>query len=156
MSDDANASSRPPTVHLYTDGACSGNPGRGGWAFILEHPSSGKSIERGGGERDTTNNRMELSAVIEGLDALTRPSVVHLHSDSQYVLKGLREWLDGWIAKGWKTASKRPVKNRDLWERLATLRTEHEIHFHWIKGHAGHPQNERADELAVMHRDAVA
>ncbi|MEN0019470.1 MAG: ribonuclease HI [Planctomycetota bacterium] len=145
-----------PIVELFTDGACSGNPGAGGWGFILRHPVSGKAVERNGGERETTNNRMELSAVIHGLDSLTRPSVVELYSDSKYVLDGLKSWLDGWKKKGWKTASKQPVKNRDLWQRLDELRQEHELRFHWIKGHNNHPENERADELAVEARDRMA
>ncbi|MDX9911096.1 MAG: ribonuclease HI [Phycisphaerales bacterium] len=144
-----------PHVRLYTDGACSGNPGPGGWAFILEHPASGKRIERAGAERETTNNRMELTAVIEGLSSLTRPSRVELYSDSKYTLDGLREWLDGWKRRGWRTADKKPVKNQDLWERLDELRSSHEIHFHWIKGHSEHPENERCDRLAVEAREAL-
>ncbi len=153
-SNDENAPT--PGVELFTDGACSGNPGPGGWAFLLRHPKSGKAVERSGGEYDTTNNRMELTAVIEGLTALTRPSVVELYSDSQYVLKGLNEWMAGWKRKGWKTASKQPVKNVDLWKQLDELREGHTIHFHWVKGHAGHPENERVDELAVIERDRHA
>ena len=148
--------SDPDYVELYTDGACSGNPGPGGWAYILKHPASGKEREGSGGERETTNNRMELSAVIEGLSALTRPSGVAVFSDSQYVLKGLESWLDGWKKKGWKTASKQPVKNVDLWKQLDELRAKHRLTFHWIRGHAGHPENERADALAVEQRDAHA
>ncbi|TVS03130.1 MAG: ribonuclease HI [Phycisphaerales bacterium] len=144
------------TVELYTDGACSGNPGPGGWAYILKHPSTGKEIEGSGGEGRTTNNRMELLAVINGLERLNRPSKVELYSDSQYVLKGLKEWLAGWKAKGWKTAAKKPVKNEDLWRRLDELSQLHELVFHWVRGHAGHPENERADELAVAARDAAA
>lgn len=144
------------TVELYTDGACSGNPGPGGWAFILRHPASGSEIEDSGGERMTTNNRMELLAVISGLERLTRSSVVHLHSDSQYVLNGLREWLANWKKRGWKTASKQPVKNEDLWRKLDDLRSRHTLHFHWIEGHAGHPENERCDRLAVAARDRAA
>ncbi|GAB4384060.1 MAG: ribonuclease HI [Phycisphaerales bacterium] len=139
----------PPHVELYTDGACSGNPGPGGWAFVLRHPASGREIEQAGGEPQTTNNRMELRAVIEGLSMLSRRSVVELYSDSQYVLKGLEEWLESWKRRGWKTASKQPVKNEDLWRRLDELRSRHEIRFHWIRGHQGHPENERCDELAV-------
>lgn len=139
-----------PVVELYTDGACSGNPGPGGWAFVLRHPASGKEIERSGAERLTTNNRMELMAVIEGLTQLTRPSQVELTSDSQYVLKGLEEWLAAWKKRGWKTASKKPVKNEDLWRRLDELVEGHDIRFHWIRGHAGHTENERCDELAVL------
>jgi ribonuclease HI len=145
-----------PSVELFTDGACSGNPGPGGWAFLLRHPRSGKAVEGSGGEHETTNNRMELTAVIEGLGALTRRSVVDLYSDSQYVLKGLNEWMPGWKRKGWKTASKQPVKNVDLWKRLDELKNGHEINFHWVKGHAGHPENERVDELAVIERDRHA
>lgn len=139
-----------PHVQLFTDGACSGNPGPGGWAFILRHPASGKEIERSGGEPETTNNRMELLAVIEGLAAITRPSQVDLTSDSQYVLNGLKEWLDQWKKRGWRTASKAPVKNQDLWERLDLLRAHHDIRFHWIRGHNQHPENERCDQLAVQ------
>jgi ribonuclease HI len=147
---------RKPHVLLYTDGACSGNPGPGGWAFILRHPSSRKEIEKSGGESHTTNNRMELTAVIEGLSQLKGPSRVDIYSDSQYVLKGLNEWMDNWIAKGWKNAAKKPVKNRDLWEQLDTFRTTHELDYHWIKGHNEHPENERCDELAVEARDRYA
>lgn len=145
-----------PVVHLYTDGACSGNPGPGGWGYILEHPGSGSVREDSGGEADTTNNRMELTAVIRGLEALTKGSVVELYSDSEYVLKGLNEWMAGWKKRGWKTAAKKPVKNRELWERLDELVGAHDVRFHWVKGHAGHPQNERADDLAVAARDRAA
>mgnify|MGYP001352882814 CR=1 FL=1 len=145
-----------PGVELFTDGACSGNPGPGGWAFLLRHPRTGKSVERHGGEPATTNNRMELTAVIEGLSALTRPSTVDLYSDSQYVLKGLSEWMASWKKKGWRTASKEPVKNVDLWKRLDELIAAHGGRFHWVRGHAGHPENERVDRLAVMARDLAA
>lgn len=138
-----------PRVELYTDGACSGNPGPGGWAYILKHPASGTEREAAGGEPETTNNRMELTAVIEGLIAIKAPSRVEVYSDSQYVLKGLDEWLDAWKARGWKTAAKKPVKNQELWERLDELRTRHELSFHWIRGHNEHPENERCDRLAV-------
>lgn len=138
-----------PIVQLFTDGACSGNPGPGGWAFILRHPASGSEIERAGGEALTTNNRMELRAVIEGLEKLKEPSTVEIWSDSQYVLKGLNEWLEGWIAKDWKNAAKKPVKNRDLWEQLDRLRKAHDLRYHWIKGHSEHPENERCDQLAT-------
>jgi ribonuclease HI len=151
----ASADQRP-TVHLFTDGACSGNPGPGGWAFILRHPASGAEKESSGGEAETTNNRMELMAVIAGLSALTRPSDVDLYSDSQYVLKGLREWLASWKARGWRTADKKPVKNQDLWERLDSLKSGHTIRFHWIKGHNEHPENERCDQLAVEAARQVA
>lgn len=138
-----------PRVELYTDGACSGNPGPGGWAYILRHAASGAEREASGGEAQTTNNRMELMAVIEGLTALKRRSSVDLYSDSQYVLKGLKEWMESWKRRGWKTADKKPVKNQDLWEQLDELKGGHEIRFHWIKGHNEHPENERCDELAV-------
>lgn len=144
----------PPTVHLFTDGACSGNPGPGGWAYILKHPASGQLREASGGEHTTTNNRMELTAVIEGLAALTKPSRVELYSDSKYVLDGLKSWLAGWKAKGWLTADKKPVKNVDLWQRLDALRAAHAVSFHWVEGHSGHPENERCDKLAVAARDA--
>lgn len=145
-----------PHVELYTDGACSGNPGPGGWAYILKHPATGKWKECAGGDPATTNNRMELSAVIEGLRALSHRSRVEIYSDSQYVLNGLREWLDQWKKRGWKTASKQPVKNEDLWRVLDELRTAHALSFHWIRGHNEHPENERADRLAVKARDAAA
>lgn len=140
------------TVDLFTDGACSGNPGPGGWGFVLRHPASGAEKQCSGAERATTNNRMELMAVIAGLTELNKPTIVNLYSDSKYVLNGLSEWLDQWKARGWKTASKRPVKNADLWRRLDELRGEHTIHFNWIEGHSGHPDNERADALAVEAR----
>ena len=145
-----------PEVELFTDGACSGNPGPGGWGYLLRHGASGRSREASGGEPKTTNNRMELTAVIKGLEALTRPSRVALHADSQYVLKGLSEWMEAWKARGWRTADKKPVKNQELWERLDALRQEHEITFHWVAGHSGHPENERVDALAVEARDQAA
>ncbi|MDX2114443.1 MAG: ribonuclease HI [Planctomycetota bacterium] len=145
-----------PHVLLYTDGACSGNPGPGGWAFILRHPASGKEIERADGEPDTTNNRMELRAVIEGLRAMKRASRVEIYSDSQYVLNGLREWMADWKKRGWKTAAKKPVKNVDLWQELDALMQIHELSFHWIRGHNEHPENERCDALAVEQRDRYA
>jgi ribonuclease HI len=138
-----------PHVELYTDGACSGNPGPGGWAYILKHPASGAAREASGGEPQTTNNRMELQAVIEGLSALKAASIVDLYSDSQYVLNGLRDWMKGWKAKGWRTAGKKPVKNQDLWEQLDQLTQFHTVRFHWVRGHSEHPENERCDELAV-------
>lgn len=145
-----------PIVHLFTDGACSGNPGPGGWAYILRHPASGKVREASGGDPATTNNRMEITAVVEGLRALSRPSVVELYSDSQYVLNGLKEWIAGWKKRGWKTSGKQPVKNKDLWVTLDDLAARHDVRFHWVRGHAGHPENERCDELAVMERDKAA
>lgn len=143
-------------VELYTDGACSGNPGPGGWAYILRHPGSGSEKEGHGGEKPTTNNRMELMAVIRGLEALGRPTRVELFSDSQYVLNGLKEWMAAWKKRGWKTASKQPVKNQDLWMRLDELMGEHTLSFHWVRGHNDHPENERADKLAVAARDEAA
>jgi ribonuclease HI len=145
-----------PTVELFTDGACSGNPGPGGWAYILRHPASGKGREASGGEAQTTNNRMELMAVIEGLSALKSPSLVNLHSDSQYVLNGLKSWMANWKKNGWRTADKKAVKNQDLWMRLDALVRTHTVRFHWVRGHAGHLENERCDALAVLARDAAA
>ncbi|MGP1310487.1 MAG: ribonuclease HI [Phycisphaerales bacterium] len=144
-----------PHILLFTDGACSGNPGPGGWAYILRHPASGTERERSGAELETTNNRMELMAVIEGLRAVKRPSVVDITSDSQYVLNGLKEWLDNWIRRGWKTAAKKPVKNEDLWRILDDLRKSHTLRFHWIRGHNEHAENERCDQLAVEAREAL-
>ena len=135
-------------IDIYTDGACKGNPGPGGWGALLKSADTQKELC--GGELLTTNNRMEMTAVIEALSALKRPCHVRLHVDSQYVLKGMTEWLPGWKARGWKTATKAPVKNVDLWQRLDTLVSGagHKIDWHWVKGHNGHPGNERADELA--------
>lgn len=147
--DDNPGDAEKPRVELYTDGACSGNPGPGGWAFILRHPVSGKELKRSGGERATTNNRMELQGVIEGLRELTRASRVDLYSDSQYVLNGLKEWMRSWKARGWKTAAKQPVKNRELWEVLDELSHRHEVRFHWVRGHNEHPENEECDRMAV-------
>ncbi len=135
-------------ITIYTDGACKGNPGPGGWGALLQ---SGDAIkELYGGERETTNNRMEMMAVIEALKALKRPCQVTLHLDSKYVLQGITEWLPGWKAKGWKTAAKQPVKNVDLWQALDALVNTggHVIEWRWVKGHAGDPGNERADALA--------
>ena len=136
-------------VVIYTDGACKGNPGPGGWGVLLRSPD-GSEKELFGGELETTNNRMEMTAVIEALAALKRPCAVILHLDSQYVLKGITEWLVGWKAKGWKTAAKQPVKNVDLWQQLDHLvsHSRHSIDWRWVKGHAGDPGNERADALA--------
>lgn len=142
-------SSARPAIELYTDGACSGNPGPGGWAFILRRVGTGEVIERSGGERATTNNRMELMSVIAGLDTLEGPSRVELYSDSQYVCKGLSEWLDQWKSRGWRRGRNEKVKNVDLWQRLDRLRDVHELSTHWIRGHSEHPENERCDELAV-------
>lgn len=140
-------------VKLFTDGACKGNPGPGGWAFILQHPASGKAHEGSGGEAHTTNNRMELMGVIRGLEMLKLPLTVDLYSDSQYVLKGLRDWMAGWKRSGWRTADRQPVKNQDLWVALDELKAKHTLRFHWVKGHSGHPENERCDRLAVIARD---
>lgn len=136
------------TIEIYTDGACKGNPGPGGWGVLLRSGATTKELS--GGEAQTTNNRMELMAVIQALEALKRPCHVLLHADSQYVLKGINEWLAGWKAKGWKTASKQPVKNVDLWQRLDALVSQggHQIEWRWVKGHDGDPGNERADWLA--------
>jgi len=136
----------PRTCHIYTDGACKGNPGPGGWGAVLEY--DGEEREIYGGERATTNNRMELTAVIEALNALKRPCRILLHTDSQYVQKGITEWIGGWKARGWRTAAKEPVKNVDLWKRLDELVAAHHIRWVWVKGHSGHDGNERADKLA--------
>ena len=143
-------------VVIYTDGACKGNPGPGGWGVLLVS-ADGTEKELFGGERETTNNRMEMMAVIEGLSILKRPCAVTLHLDSQYVLKGITEWISGWKAKGWKTAAKQPVKNVDLWQRLDALvaTAGHTIDWRWVKGHAGDPGNERADGLANRGVDRV-
>lgn len=133
-------------VEMFSDGACSGNPGPGGWGVILRH--SGKEKELFGGEDPTTNNRMELTAVIRGLEALNRRCDVVVTTDSTYVKDGITAWVDGWIKKGWITSSKKPVKNRDLWERLVELRDKHDVEWRWVKGHSGHSENERADALA--------
>lgn len=133
-------------VTVYTDGACSGNPGPGGWGAILVYGD--KSKELCGGEQLTTNNRMELTAACAALEALTRPCVVDLYTDSQYVKGGITGWIFGWKKNGWKTADKKPVKNADLWQRLEAARERHSVDWHWVKGHAGHDMNERADELA--------
>ena len=135
-----------PLVEIFTDGACSGNPGPGGWGVLLRLGNAEKELS--GGEALTTNNRMEMMAAICGLEALTRPSRVKLYTDSQYVQKGISEWLPGWIARGWKTADKKPVKNADLWQRLDAARKAHKVDFIWVRGHNGHPENERVDALA--------
>ena len=133
-------------VEIFTDGACSGNPGPGGWGAILR--AGGTERELYGGEPQTTNNRMELTAVIRALEALKRPVRVCVWTDSQYVQKGISEWIGGWKARGWKTAAKAPVKNVDLWQELDRLAALHDVDWRWVKGHAGHPENERADALA--------
>lgn len=133
-------------VTIFTDGACSGNPGPGGWGAILAFGDTRKEMM--GGELHTTNNRMELMAAIGALEALKRPCVVDLHTDSQYLRNGIMSWIHGWKRNGWRTADKKPVKNVDLWQRLDEALKPHKIEWHWVKGHAGHPMNERADELA--------
>ncbi|MDE2260832.1 MAG: ribonuclease HI [Betaproteobacteria bacterium] len=133
-------------VEIYTDGACKGNPGPGGWGALLD--CQGKQHELSGGAPQTTNNRMELTAVIEALKALKRPCAVIIHTDSQYVQKGMTEWIQGWQRNGWKTANRQPVKNADLWMILAQEVPRHKIEWRWVKGHAGNPGNERADQLA--------
>ncbi|WP_309607199.1 ribonuclease HI [Phenylobacterium sp.] len=135
-----------PQVVIHTDGACSGNPGPGGWGAVLHYADREKVLC--GGELATTNNRMELMAAIQALEALTKPCRVELHTDSQYVQKGIGEWIHGWKRRGWLTADKKPVKNDDLWKRLDAARARHEVDWRWIKGHAGHEHNERADALA--------
>lgn len=134
------------SVVIYTDGACKGNPGPGGWGALLEHNGVRKELK--GGEPQTTNNRMEMMAAIVALETLKQPCSVLLHTDSTYVLKGLTEWLPGWKARGWKTADKKPVKNQDLWQRLDDAVARHQVEWKWVKGHAGNPGNERADQLA--------
>jgi len=134
------------TVVVYTDGACSGNPGPGGWGALLQY--KGQVKELCGGELETTNNRMEMTAAIEAIRALKRRSVVELHTDSNYLKDGITKWLDGWKRNGWKTAARQPVKNQDLWLALDEAVSRHEIHWKWVRGHAGDPGNERADKLA--------
>jgi len=135
------------TVRIYTDGACKGNPGPGGWGALLV--KGGKEMELFGGEAGTTNNRMEMMSVIRALESLTVvPSTVEIYTDSQYVHKGISEWISNWKRRGWMTSDKKPVKNVDLWKRLDEAASKHRIKWHWVKGHAGHPENERADALA--------
>jgi ribonuclease HI len=141
-----------PAVRLFTDGACSGNPGPGGWAFVLRHPATGKELERSGGERETTNNRMEMLAVIRGLEALKQPARVEVVTDSEYVGKGFSQWLPKWKANGWRRregSQFKPIKNEDLWRQLDELLARHEVRFTHVRGHHGHPENERCDTLAV-------
>ncbi|MDO5582416.1 MAG: ribonuclease HI [Planctomycetia bacterium] len=135
-------------VILYTDGACSGNPGPGGWGFLLRHPASGKEVQGSGGDPHTTNNQMELTAVIEGLSLLKRPTVVEIVSDSTYVLNGLSSWIEAWKKRNWQRKGG-PLKNVDLWKKLDSFKQIHTLSFRWIKGHAGHPENEICDQLAV-------
>jgi ribonuclease HI len=146
----ASTAENPPrerqTVEIFTDGACRGNPGPGGWAAILRYGGTEKEIA--GGEALTTNNRMEMSAAAAGLEALKRPCRVRLYTDSRYVLDGITQWLRGWKARNWRTADKKPVKNVDLWQRLDAAAAPHQVEWIWVRGHAGHPENERADALA--------
>ena len=134
------------SVELFTDGACRGNPGPGGWGALLRYNGTEKELY--GGESETTNNRMELMAAIRGLETLTRPCRVVLTTDSQYVMKGITEWMDNWKRRGWKTANRKPVKNVDLWQRLDQVLASHQVKWQWVRGHTGHPENERADALA--------
>ena len=143
------------TITIYTDGACSGNPGPGGWGAILRYRDTEKELS--GGAAETTNNRMELTAVIEALRLLREPCIVELYSDSKYVIDALSKgWARGWKARGWVKSDKKPALNVDLWEQLLPLLERHKVTFHWVKGHAGHPENERCDQLAVMQRDIYA
>ncbi len=135
-------------VDIYTDGACSGNPGPGGWGVLLRYNDNERELM--GGELETTNNRMELTAAIMGLESLKRPARVRLHTDSTYLRDGITKWIHNWKANGWKTAGKKPVKNVDLWQRLEEAIAPHDVEWHWVKGHAGHPENERADMLAGL------
>ena len=141
------------TVEVFTDGACRGNPGPGGWGVILRY--EGREKELHGGELETTNNRMELTAAIEALKALNKSSRVDVYTDSVYVRDGITKWLARWQVRGWRTAAKKPVKNQDLWMELADLADRHDVSWHWVKGHAGHPGNERADELANYGLDQI-
>lgn len=135
------------TIEIYTDGACQGNPGPGGWGAILRY--NGHEKELSGAEKSTTNNRMELTAAIMALQALKRKCHVDLYTDSQYVRRGMTEWLSGWKKKQWRNSQNKPIKNADLWQQLDSLAQKHDIHWHWVKGHSGHPENERADALAT-------
>ncbi len=137
-------------VEIFTDGACSGNPGPGGWGAVLRYGSVEKELS--GAEPETTNNRMELMAAIAALEALKEPCEVHLTTDSEYLRKGITEWIHGWKRNGWRTSGRKPVKNADLWQRLEDAAARHDVHWHWVKGHAGHEENERADALA---REAI-
>jgi ribonuclease HI len=141
-------------IEIYTDGACRGNPGPGGWAALLKMGTREREIS--GAETFTTNNRMELTAVIRALEALKRPVRARLYTDSEYVRRGITEWLTAWQARGWRTAERKPVKNQDLWQRLAELAAAHEIEWHWVPGHAGVPGNERVDRLANEAIDALS
>jgi ribonuclease HI len=152
--EDGGPAAGGPVVEIFTDGACKGNPGPGGWGAILRYGSREKELS--GSDPATTNNRMELMAAIMSLESLTRPSVVRLHTDSVYVLRGITDWLPGWKRNGWKTKDRKPVKNVDLWQRLDEANARHDVEWIWVKGHAGHPENERADALAVAGSLAAA
>lgn len=145
-----NDNNAPTRVEIFSDGACSGNPGPGGWGTIIRYGAHEKELS--GYAAETTNNRMELTGAIAGLEALNRPCRVHLTTDSEYLKKGMTEWVDSWVRRGWKNSQKKPVANRDLWERLLELAAQHEVEWHWVRGHAGHPENERCDVLA---REAI-
>ncbi|MGJ8513295.1 Ribonuclease HI [Carnimonas sp. R-84981] len=149
----SEASAPLPTVTLYTDGGCRGNPGPGGWGAVLQSGPHEKELK--GGEQQTTNNRMELTAAIMGLRALTRRCDVALYTDSEYVRNGITKWIHNWRRRGWKTASKAPVKNAELWQQLLVETERHQVAWHWVKGHAGHPGNERADALANLAMDDI-
>ncbi len=139
---------KKPLIEIFTDGACSGNPGPGGWGAVLRYNAHEKELS--GSEPDTTNNRMEMMAAIVALEALKRPSQVRVTSDSTYLRDGITKWIHSWRAKGWKTAAKKPVKNQDLWQRLEAAMAPHTVEWEWVRGHSGHPENERADELARL------
>jgi ribonuclease HI len=141
-------------VEIFTDGACMGNPGPGGWGAIMRYGSHEKELH--GGEPDTTNNRMEIMAAIQGLESLTRPSPVRVYTDSVYLRKGITEWVPAWKRNGWMTSAKKPVKNVDLWTRLEAATLQHDVQWFWVKGHAGHPENERADRLACRGAEEAA
>ncbi|BDW81796.1 ribonuclease H [Erythrobacter sp. Dej080120_24] len=141
-------------VEIYTDGACKGNPGPGGWGVLLRMGPHEKELS--GGEADTTNNRMEMTAVIKGLSALIEPCKVDLYSDSKYVIDGITKWVHGWKKRGWVNASKKPVRNADLWHEMIEIADRHEIKWHWVKGHSGHSENDRVDKLASDEADRIA
>lgn len=141
-----------PQVDIFTDGACRGNPGPGGWAALIRYGDKEKEIA--GGEPMTTNNRMELTAAIRGLDALTKPCRVRLHTDSQYLRDGITRWIHGWLRNGWRTSDRKPVKNAELWQELLEATKRHRIEWHWVRGHSGHPENDRVDALACAEADA--
>lgn len=153
MTDDVISNPSLLQVDIWTDGGCSPNPGVGGWGVLLR--CRGKERELMGGELEATNNRMELTAAAMALETLTRPCLVNLYTDSEYVRKGITEWMAGWKRNGWRTAAKKPVANADLWQRLEAAAEKHQVHWHWVKGHSGHPENERVDQLATDGRKAL-